>query len=181
MKTGISFSSKPSSYRAIAFLGALLLFSIVGVYGQENAKKFPTAADYLTTLHAQEKPGNQLSNARELQSLLTEKQATIYIEGNQIKTYGEQPRMLLLSLADFAQLGNSSLAKNHIELIQFTVNNPISWNPVQVLEWTKQYKNLKYIYFKVTNPVDQSLLAQQLSTLEWPYALFYTIVTLDHD
>ena len=163
---------------------ALLLF-IMGIfslsYSQQPASRLVSATEYYAQTKSIESANVSFSNAKNVQSLLSQHAEAIYISGQDIKTYGTHPKMILLNLSDVNQLTSTELVANHIELIQFAISTTEDLHASIDFQLLTRFKNLKYLHFSIQNEHQVPQLNALLANESLPYTLLYTINPTDRD
>jgi len=168
-----------------SFSKAAILLCVMGVYtfsyGQQPTSRLLSTTEYCLQAKSIESANVSFSNAKNVQSLLTHHAEAIYISGQEIKTYGTHPKMILLSLSDISQLGSTELAANHIELIQFTISATDDLNTSVDFQLLARFKNLKYLHFSIQNEQQVPQLNARLANENVPYTFLYSIHPTDRD
>lgn len=163
---------------------AILLF-MMGVFsishGQQPSSRLVSATDYCSQAKSIESANVSFSNAKNVQSLLTQHAEAVYISGQEIKTYGTHPKMILLNLSDVNQLTSTEIVANHIELIQFAISPSEDLNASIDFLLLSRFKNLKYLHFSVQNEQQVPQLRAYLADENHLYTLLYSINPTDKD
>jgi hypothetical protein len=171
---------------AYGFLKAALLlwmccFSLFG-YSQQVANKLIAATEYYKQEANKTSKNEAFSNAKNVQNLLTQPTSAIYVSGNSIKTYGKQPKTIILNLSDISQLGAAEILPNQIELIQFNTSptEVLTSSTLDVQQFAR-FKNLKYLHFTLQNEQEVPQLRAYLANENHLYTLLYSINPTDKD
>lgn len=152
------------------------------VYSQEVANKLIAATEFYKQEASRTSKNEVFSNAKNVQNLLTQPTAAIYVADRQIKTFGKQPKTIILNLSDANQLEAAEILPNLIELIQFNITQS------EVLKGSSldfqrfgRFKNLKYLHFSLQNEQEVPQLRAYLTNENHPYTLLYSINPTDKD
>ncbi len=169
-----------------SFSKAAILLCVMGVstfsYGQQHTSRLLSTTEYCLQAKSIESANVSFSNAKNVQSLLTHHAEAIYISGQEIKTYGKQPKTIILNLSDVNQLESAEILPNQIELIQFNIASTEALNG-STLDFQRfaRFKNLKYLHFTLQNEQEVPQLRAYLANENNPYSLIYSINPTDKD
>ena len=165
-----------------AALLLLMCFFSSFAYSQQAANKLISATEYCRQEASNASKNDSFSNAKNVQNLLTQSTAAIYVADRQIKTYGKQPKTIILNLSDVNQLESAEILPNQIELIQFNIASTEALNGSTLdFQGFARFINLKYLHFTLQNEQEVPQLRAYLANENNPYSLIYSINPTDKD
>ena len=171
---------------AQGFLKAALLLGMwcfsSFAYSQDVANKLIATTEFYKQEASRTSRNEAFSNAKNVQNLLTQPTAAIYVADSQIKTFGKQPKTIILDLSDVNQLEAAEILPNQIELIQFNIASTEVLNGSALnFQRFDRFKNLKYLHFTLQNEQAVPQLRAYLADENHPYTLLYSINPTDKD
>lgn len=164
------------------FLFLLFLFGSISLSAQENTQSVVEEQVFITSLRTRElNQSATYSNAQNLENLLYKIQPSVYFYSGTVNTYGEKPKNLFIDVQGLADLNNTSILKNNIELITIKIETSGELNAVIDLLAFEGYKNLKYVYILSTVETTSQNINTMVHNNNGDYEVFYKIQIGDNN
>lgn len=124
---------------------------------------------------------SQILDTQNLEELTSKVQPSVYLNNNQINTYGQKPRNLFADIASLNQVDNLVSSKNNIEIIIIRINSIIELNTKIDLTLFSNFKKLKYVYVISSVNAKAQDISKMFVNYNEQYSIFYKIDKGDSD
>ncbi len=142
----------------------------------EEVPRIKEVQSYITTLKSNEQNARgTITNSQNLEKLLYKVQSSVYIQSNDVKTYGDKPTNLFVDISTMSMLDDSRILKNNIEIVTIKINNTNDLSSSINLSLFSNYRNLKYIHIVSNVPTTENFINSMLQNLNEKYTVFYSI------
>lgn len=169
-----TFLNKITNFSKLSLTLIVVLLSSFNSFSQLN-QRIPIIekTNFLTSLRTSSTTTPILYNS--VVSLFKDVNSSIYLSNNQVNTIGAIPLCMFTDVTSLSIANNPSLLVNDIELVTIKIDNPSSLNSSINLSVVSRYKNVKYIYFKVSFDFQLSQLMSQIKEVDPKVVLIYSI------
>ena len=142
----------------------------------EEVPRIKEVKSFITTLKSNEQSTKGANlNSQNLEKLLYKVQSSVYIQSNDVKTYGDKPTNLFVDISTMSMLEDSRILKNNIEIVTIKINNTNDLSSSINLSLFSNYKNLKYIHIVSNVSTTENFINSMLQNLNQKYTVFYSI------
>lgn len=161
---------------------SLIIFSSIDVSAQEQKNvvskdsRILERKSFVADLRASEiSARSSYSNARRVETLLTQVQPSSYAYSGTVKNYGEKPVCLFTDIQSLRSLNDPIILRDHIELITITVKSQSDLNTTIDMNNLSEFKKLKYVQIVSTVPTTEPIISKMIQNNDEKYNVFYTI------
>ena len=159
--------------KTLTFL-VLLIFS-GQLFAQSPPIKVTELSSYLLNKPAASKQRMAVSSTQKIEDLVFKSQSAVYLTNGTIKTYGEYPTCIYTDAPSLSGIGEPSILKGNIEIINIKLNNRSDLNyKVDLLKFST-FSNLKFIYFNSNFNITEQEIARMIVNYSEQYSIFYKI------
>ncbi|WP_395064062.1 hypothetical protein [Flavobacterium sp.] len=171
-KSTNSFLSEVLKLNKMFFI-LLMIFLSINSFSQSNQR--PTVLmreNFLTSLRSNTNNSTSYDTAL---SLMDGVQSSIYLTNNQVKTFGTKPLCMYSDIGSLGLANSSGLRVNFIEMVTIKIDSPSQLNSPINLSVVSSYKNVKYIYFRVSFNFELAQLIQAIKNCDTKCVIIYSI------
>ena len=152
----------------------LLVFS-GQLFAQSSPIKITELSSYLLNKPAASKQRMAASSSQSIEDLVFKSQSAVYLSSGVVKTYGDYPTCLYTDAPSLPGIGDPSILKNNIEIINITLKNRSDLNYKVDLMQFSAFSNLKFIYFNSDFTITEQEIANMIVNYSDQYNIFYKI------
>ena len=152
----------------------LLVFS-GQLFAQSSPIKITELSSYLLNKPAASKQRMAASSSQSIEDLVFKSQSAVYLSSGVVKTYGDYPTCLYTDAPSLPGIGDPSILKNNIEIINITLKNRSDLNYKVDLMQFSEFSSLKYFYFNSDFTITEQEIANMIVNYNDQYSIFYKI------
>ena len=152
----------------------LLVFS-GQLFAQSSPIKITELSSYLLNKPVASKQRMAASSSQSIEDLVFKSQSAVYLSSGVVKTYGDYPTCLYTDAQSLSGIGDPSILKNNIEIINITLKNRSDLNYKVDLMQFSAFSNLKFIYFNSDFTITEQEIANMIVNYSDQYNIFYKI------
>jgi len=164
----------PNVFKNVSYLASSFFFFLIFVNGYSQQTGFITAKIFI----AEESSQTSIQNQAEFtsgKSLIEDLHASVYLENNNIKKYGLNPKCLFVaSLSDLVNV-SGSFTKDYIEIVTIKIQTISELSQPLNLAIFSEYQALRIIYLQLPFECTINQLNNFIQNQESNYHLIYTI------
>ncbi len=160
--------------KKIYFVILLLFLTAVPSFSQSSQKIQVLQKDnFLSTLRTSSVRNSSAYNS--VLSLLKDVNSSIYLSNGSSKTFGQLPVCMFTDVASLSTANSTNLNVNYVEIVTIDIKRPSELQAPIDLSLVSSYKNVKYIYFRVSFDFELSQLIQAIKDCNPKVVIFYSI------
>lgn len=167
-------TSLNSIKKSILTFLVLLIFS-GQLLAQSSPIKITELSSYLLNKPEASKQRMAATSSQSIEDLVFKSQSAVYLSNGIIKTFGDYPSCIYTDAKSLSGIGDSTIFKNNIEIINIKIKNRSDLNYKVDLMQFSEFSSLKYFYFNSDFTITEKEIANMIVNYNDQYSIFYKI------
>ncbi|MGZ9736125.1 hypothetical protein [Flavobacterium sp. GNP002] len=159
-----------------SILTFLVLLTFSGqLLAQSSPIKITELSSYLLNKPEANKQRMAASSSQSIEDLVFKSQSAVYLTNGIIKTFGDYPSCIYTDAQSLSGIGDPTIFKNNIEIINIKIKNRSDLNYKVDLMQFSEFSSLKYFYFNSDFTITEKEIANMIVNYNNQYSIFYKI------